>query len=235
MVYCIQTIQWACGYPIAWTKLYDSESTSNVAHFLFDTWDPPPAQVPAILAPVPPPPKPSFVAYDKACALLAHLQTTHRDTPWIETTRFVVNPWHYIGHRADDALCRTLCNPAPADGSQPDLVIDRVDANGTVHRTRAFNLETAEQFNSWLDRYKSLLEQMSATSHDFVVHVLFFLYAQEVNRRIARRAAREAAAAAAAAADSDGPSSGDSGKCTKFLFQRSHGLEGYNDDGTDLE
>lgn len=61
--------------------------------------------------------------------------------------------------------------------------------NGQVHRTRAFNLETAEQFNSWLDRYKSLLEQMSATSHDFVVHSLFLLFAEIVDQRNEQRAA----------------------------------------------
>ncbi|KZV97169.1 hypothetical protein EXIGLDRAFT_608346, partial [Exidia glandulosa HHB12029] len=211
MTYCIQTIQWACGYPIAWAKLYDSESTGNVARFLFDVWD---LQIAAVLPPPPPPPppppKPSFIAYDKACGLLAHLQTSHPLSPWITATRFIVNPWHYIGHRADDDLCRTLCNPAPADGSQPDLVLDRPGPNGTVLRTRAFNMETAEQFNSWLDRYKSLLEQMSATSYSFVVHTLFFLYAKDVTRRISQREERQARQAAAAAAlldDDDSPSS----------------------------
>ncbi|EJD41629.1 hypothetical protein AURDEDRAFT_40570, partial [Auricularia subglabra TFB-10046 SS5] len=171
-VYCVQTIQWACGYPIAWKKFYDSESVANVFDFIDEVW----ASYPLL--------RPCFIAYDKACAFLAHLQTSHPNSSWIEVTRFIVDTWHYIGHRADDILCRTFCNPAPADGSQPDLVIERTDNNGRTHRTRAFNLETAEQFNSWLDRYKNLLEQMSATAHDFTMHSLFLLYTEIVDARI---------------------------------------------------
>lgn len=190
-VYCIETIQWACGYPIAWAKLYDAEAPANVVRFLFGTW----VHHPAL--------RPSFIAYDKSCVILAHLQTTHPNSSWIDSTRFIVTPWHYIGHRADDELCRTFCNPAPANGSQPDLVLERIDDTGRTHQTRAFNMETAEQFNSWLDRYKSLLEQMSATSHDFVMHTLFFLYTEVVNKRIAKREARAAAQAAAAVGSDD--------------------------------
>ncbi|KAJ7590400.1 hypothetical protein C8J56DRAFT_726355, partial [Mycena floridula] len=79
-------------------------------------------------------------------------------------------------HQATDVLCRTRCNPAPLDGSQPDLVLARKDDNGHIHTTRAFNTETAEQFNSWLSRFEAQLKQMSARNYDVFMHVLFLLY-----------------------------------------------------------
>jgi hypothetical protein len=36
----------------------------------------------------------------------------------------------YINHSADDVLCRTWCNPAPTDGSAPNLVVPAVDKQG---------------------------------------------------------------------------------------------------------
>ncbi|EJD51060.1 hypothetical protein AURDEDRAFT_160202 [Auricularia subglabra TFB-10046 SS5] len=188
-VYCIQTAQWACGYPIGWMKMYGSETLPQVYKFLCWLW--PTAATRR---------RPSFIAYDLACKLLRHIVTTHFDDGWLDVTRFVVDAWHYINHVSGDDICRIWCNPAPMDGSQPDLVLEKTDDSGTVHKTRAFNLETAEQFNSWLDRYKGLLEQMTATSHDFVMHVLFMLYAdivteraKESRRKEARRRRRNAA------------------------------------------
>ncbi|KAJ7676707.1 hypothetical protein DFH06DRAFT_1122015 [Mycena polygramma] len=86
--------------------------------------------------------KPSFIAYDDACSLLRHIVTQDSNNAWLSMTKFIVDAWHYIGHRATDILCRLWCNPAPLNGSQPDLVLVEEDADGT----RAFNTET--QLNS---------------------------------------------------------------------------------------
>ncbi|KAJ7856916.1 hypothetical protein B0H13DRAFT_2357182 [Mycena leptocephala] len=88
--------------------------------------------------------KPSFIAYDDACSLLRHIVTQNPNSPWIATTEFIVDAWHYIGHRATDILCRLWCNPAPLNGSQLDLIIIQEDGNGIRHQTRAFNTATAE-------------------------------------------------------------------------------------------
>lgn len=125
--------------------------------------------------------------YDKACELLAHIVTQDVHSHWLDSTRFIVDAWHYIGHRASDVLCRTWCNPAPTDGSQPDLVCVKVDANGRKHQTRAFNTETAEQFNAWLQGFDSQLRNMTDFNYDFYVHVLFLLYKELVEERIRRR------------------------------------------------
>ncbi|KAJ6477754.1 hypothetical protein C8R45DRAFT_833555 [Mycena sanguinolenta] len=153
--YCLQTIQWACGHPIGWGKCYRSESSSQVLSIINRTW----ADYPAA--------KPSFIAYDDACSLLRHIVTQDSHDPWLQSTKFIVDAWHYIGHLATDALCRLWCNPQPTNGSQPDLIRVEVDINGSAHQTRAFNTETAEQLNSWLNGFESQLRHMSATNYDF--------------------------------------------------------------------
>ncbi|KAJ7436301.1 hypothetical protein B0H11DRAFT_2364761, partial [Mycena galericulata] len=92
--------------------------------------------------------------------------------------------WHYIGHCATDVLCRFWCNPAPVDGSQPDLIIVEEDANGDKHQTRGFNTETAEQLNSWFTGFESQLRQMSDVNFDFFVHVWMMIYSEKVAKKV---------------------------------------------------
>ncbi|KAJ7483156.1 hypothetical protein FB451DRAFT_1084306 [Mycena latifolia] len=170
--YGLQTIQWSCGCPVGWGKCYNSESSSQVLAIINNIWESYPES------------KPSFLAYDDACNLLRHIVTQNPDSPWLASTKFIVDAWHYIGHRAVDILCRLWCNPAPMNGSQPDLIAVRVDDNGRQHTTRAFNTETAEQFNAWLSSYEAQLRQMSDTNYDFAVHTLMLLYKELVEKRV---------------------------------------------------
>ncbi|KAJ6479635.1 hypothetical protein C8R45DRAFT_1054414 [Mycena sanguinolenta] len=171
-IYCVETIQWACGVPIAWGKCYKSESTPQVLSFINKIW----GDCPEL--------RPGFIAYDKACDLLRHIVTQNQDDLWIKSTKFIVDAFHYINHRATDVLCRTRCNPAPMDGSQPDLVLTEVDERGVIHQTRAFNTETAEQLNSWLNGFESQLQQMTDVNFDFFVHVLMLIYGEMVEKKI---------------------------------------------------
>jgi hypothetical protein len=104
--------------------------------------------------------KPSFIAYNDACDLLCHIITQNPDDPWLTSTKFIVDAWHYIGHRATDIFCRLWCNPAPKNGSQPDLILGEQDVNCVNHQTWAFNTETAEQLNSWLNGFESQLRHV---------------------------------------------------------------------------
>lgn len=171
-LYCIETVQWACGVPVGWGKCYWSESEPQVLEILDNIWEGNGDF------------RPSFIAYDDACDLLHHIVTQDPQNPWIQSTKFIVDAWHYIGHRATDILCRRWCNPAPTNGSQPDLVRTEVDNNGQTHATRAFNTETAEQLNAWLDGFESQLRQMTAVNFDIFMHVLFMLFKEEVEKRI---------------------------------------------------
>ncbi len=175
-VYCLETVQWACGMPVGWGKCYRAESQPQVLGILNNIWDGAPDD------------RPSFIAYDDACDLLRHVVTTVPNSPWLTSTKFIVDAWHYTGHRATDVLCRLWCNPAPTDGSQPDLVRVITDEDGTKHLTRAFNTETAEQLmNSWLTGYEAQLRQMTDVSYDFFVHVLMLMFVERVERQIIKK------------------------------------------------
>ncbi|KAJ7812422.1 hypothetical protein B0H13DRAFT_1666217 [Mycena leptocephala] len=173
--YCLQTVQWSCGCPIGWGKCYRSESSSQVLKIIDKIWEAHPDCMP------------SFLAYDDACNLLRHIVTQHPNSPWIHSAKLIVDAWHYIGHRASDILCRIWCNPAPTNGSQPDLISVTVDNNGRTHTTRAFNTETAEQLNAWLNGYEAQLRQMSNINYDFAVHVLMLLYKELVDKRVEKK------------------------------------------------
>lgn len=171
--YCLETVQWACGMPIGWGKCYKSESSSQVLSIINNIW--PPEQHDT---------RPGFLVFDDACDLLRHIATQDPNNPWIETSKFIVDAWHYIGHKASDVLCRLWCNPAPKDGSQPDLIHVKQDDAGRVHHTRAFNTETAEQFNAWLNGFEAQMCHMTDINYDFFVHVLFLLYSEIVEDRV---------------------------------------------------
>ncbi|KIO15706.1 hypothetical protein M407DRAFT_59253, partial [Tulasnella calospora MUT 4182] len=160
--HCIQTLTWACGYPIAATKFYVSESESQCASWLHHLF---PDNISSL--------RPDYLAYDRACFLLRHLITQNPNSPWVKDVRLIVDAWHYIGHRVSDILCRSRCNPAPTDGSQPDLIIDE-EIDGRRVTRRAFNTEAAEQLNSWLDGYKGTLNRMTDYNFDFVLYCILF-------------------------------------------------------------
>ncbi|KAJ7777716.1 hypothetical protein DFH07DRAFT_976931 [Mycena maculata] len=174
-IHCLQTVQWSCGCPIGWGKCYRSESSPQVLKIIDNIWESHPDS------------RPSFLAYNDACNLLRHIATQDPNSPWITSTKLIVDAWHYIGHRATDLLCRIWCNPAPTNGSQPDLITVSVDNNGRTHTTRAFNTETAEQLNAWLNGYEAQLRQMSDVNYDFSVHVLMMLYKELVEKRVEKK------------------------------------------------
>ena len=57
------------------------------------------------------------------------------------------------GADLDDFLYRKYCNPAPLDGSAPNLVITETDSQGHVFYKRAFNTQACEQLNAWIGVY----------------------------------------------------------------------------------
>ena len=59
--------------------------------------------------------------------------------------------------------------------------------NGQAHTTRAFNTETAEQLNSWLDGFEAQLTQMSAVNYNFFVHSLMMVYKEAVEEKVQKR------------------------------------------------
>jgi hypothetical protein len=166
--YCVETICAPCGTVIAWAKFSKSESPTNILNFLetvFPTEES----------------RPAYICIDKACMVLrTALANGKWDEVWKKTTRFIVDTYHYINHRLTDYLCRRWCNPAPQDGSAPNLVIVSTDNHGQLYLKRAFNTQACEQLNAWLGGFESILKRMAPGNFDWFLHTMLFYHTRHV-------------------------------------------------------
>ena len=128
--YCVETMCAPCGVVIAWTKFVKAESPTNIINWLNSVY-------PNVDQ------RPDYVCIDKACLVLRTAITNGSWEIWKQTTRFIVDSYHYINHRTTDYLCRTWCNPAPLNGSQPNLIAVEYDKDGDPHYKRAFNTQVS--------------------------------------------------------------------------------------------
>ncbi|KAJ8691018.1 hypothetical protein PTI98_010632 [Pleurotus ostreatus] len=165
--YCVETLCAPCGVVIAWKKFAKSESPTKIVKFLEEVYPTPES-------------KPSYVCIDKACVVLRHILKQGDWPKWEDTTRFIVDSYHYINHRTTDYICRTWCNPAPLNGSAPNLVTVEQDNSGNFYYKRAFNTQACEQLNAWLGGFQTVLNKMSVSNFDFTIHALLFLHTQRV-------------------------------------------------------
>ena len=117
-----------CGVVHAWTLFDKAESPTHILNFLEAVYPTPDV-------------RPDYVCIDKGCQILRTAISNGSWNVWKETTRFVVDSYHYINHRTSDYLCRKWCNPAPLNGSAPNLVVVEHDINGNAHYKRAFNTQ----------------------------------------------------------------------------------------------
>ena len=115
---------------------------------------------------------------------------------WKATTRFIVDSYHYINHCTTDYLCRTWCNPAPLNGSQPNLIDVAYDKHGNPHYKHAFNtqvscyiftkkytyidVQACEQLNAWIGGFQSILNRMTIGNFDWFLHTMLFLHTERV-------------------------------------------------------
>ncbi|KAF9470824.1 hypothetical protein BDN70DRAFT_901817, partial [Pholiota conissans] len=122
--------------------------------------------------------RPDYICIDKACLVLRHLALQPEYwNEWSQTTRFIVDTYHYINHKADDLLCRTYCNPTLESG---DLVGERIDDDGTIHKVREFNTEASEQLNAWMTGFDSILKRMVAKNFRWFLHSMLFYHVKHV-------------------------------------------------------
>ena len=129
--YCVETICAPCGVVIAWTKFAKSESPTKILKFLKDTY--PQKNT-----------RPDYICIDKACVVLRTSLTNGSWMDWRDTSRFIVDSYHYTNHRVEDFMCRKYCNPAPLDGSAPNLVIEAETDKGVKYLKRAFNTQVSQ-------------------------------------------------------------------------------------------
>ena len=166
--YCVETMCAPCGVVLAWTKFAKSESPSNILNWLQEVY---PSQED----------RPAYICIDKACQVMkTAIINRILWEEWKNTTRFIVDSFHYINHRASDQICRTWCNPAPEDGSAPNLVGEKIDKNGNTIKVREFNTEACEQLNAWLGGYESMLKRMTVENFNWFLHVMLFYHLKYV-------------------------------------------------------
>jgi len=133
--YCVETVCASCGVVIAWTKFAKAESPTNILNWLQDLY---PTESS----------RPNFICIDKACRVLRTAAANGSWNEWKKTSRFIVDSYHYKNHKATDDICRMWCNPAPSNGSQPNLVGEKQAPNGNTVQFREFNTEACEQLNA---------------------------------------------------------------------------------------
>ena len=165
--YCVEIIVAPCGVVIAWTKFDKAESPTNILKFLEEIF---PTEES----------RPAYICIDKACQVVRTAVNNGSWEMWMKTTRFIVDSYHYANHRASDELCRKYCNPAPTDGSAPNLVGQKVDKNGVVHDVREFNTQSCEQLNAWLGGFESILKRMTSKNFNWFMHVMLFYHVKHV-------------------------------------------------------
>ena len=173
--YCVETICAPCGVVIAQAKFAKSESPTNILDFLQTVY---PTEES----------RPAYICIDKACLVLqTAISNGSWDANWKKTTRFIVDAYHYINHRLTDYLCHKWCNPAPQDGSAPNLVVVSTDNHGWPYLKRAFNTQACEQLNAWLGGFESILKRMVPGNFNWFLHTMLFYHTRHVLERQNKR------------------------------------------------
>jgi hypothetical protein len=90
--YCVETICAPCGVVIAWAKFAKSESPTKILNFLEHVY--PTRDV-----------QPDYICIDKGCTVMKVALNNNRWKSWFDTTRFIVDSYHYINHRLNDYFC----------------------------------------------------------------------------------------------------------------------------------
>ncbi|EJD32880.1 hypothetical protein AURDEDRAFT_77400 [Auricularia subglabra TFB-10046 SS5] len=173
--YCLELMVRPCGVPTAFALFDRSESPKKIIDFI-EKHHPRPQD------------KAQYYIIDKACMVLRRLITLGKWDEWKKTSRLIVDSYHYINHRVSDYLCRKWCNPAPMDGSAPNLVhTSRSSTTGLTYHKRAYNSQAAEQLNAWIAGYQPILNRMTVANFMWYVLVLLFLHCRTVDSRARER------------------------------------------------
>ncbi|KAM6491044.1 hypothetical protein JOM56_013284 [Amanita muscaria] len=177
-MYCVETICAPCGVIVAWAKFDKAESPTNILEFLQLVYPEKDE-------------RPAYICIDKACVVLRTVVNDEKWLPWLETSRFIVDAYHYTNHKVSDTLCKEWCNPAPLNGSAPNLVIAERDGQGQLYYKRAFNTQACEQLNAWLGGFESILKRMTPGNFDWFLHTMLFYHTIQVLKKQKQRGGGE--------------------------------------------
>ncbi|KAF8872970.1 hypothetical protein CPB84DRAFT_1818021 [Gymnopilus junonius] len=165
--YCVETITKPCGVVVAWTKFDKSESPTKILNWLGSVY---PTEES----------RPNYLCIDKGCQVLRTSIMNGTWDLWKRTSRITVDSYHYLNHCTSDYLCHKYCNPAPMNGSAPNLVITDVDKNGDEYLKCAFNTQACEQLNAWLGGFDSIVKRMKSGNFNWFLHSMLFYHTNQV-------------------------------------------------------
>ena len=176
--YCVETICAPCGVVIAWAKFSKAESPTNILNFLASVYPTEDS-------------RPSYICIDKACLVLRSCIANGSWESWKKTSCFIVDSYNYVNHRVSDGLCQRFCNPAPMDGSAPNLVLAGIDEEGEPYQKRAFNTQACEQLNAWLGGFEGILKRQTPANFNWFLHSMLFYHTKQVIYKQMRKASPE--------------------------------------------
>ncbi|KAH6917725.1 hypothetical protein BKA70DRAFT_1215911 [Coprinopsis sp. MPI-PUGE-AT-0042] len=218
--YCVETLCAPCGVVGAWSLFAKSESPTNIMKFLESVYPNPadrPSEY--FTLPQGPVWTPAEVQQDSDWTPTglrngtpAGVRPDFHGTPIMEHAveycgqkgevpqdfhRTPTGPpldlggvYHHRNHSKTDELCQKWCNPAPDDGSAPNLVIKVKDNQGKEVAKCAFNTQICEQLNAWLAGYDSILKRMTVPNVKWFLHSMLFLQTKKVLVKQERKAAK---------------------------------------------
>ncbi|TFK44612.1 hypothetical protein BDQ12DRAFT_695059 [Crucibulum laeve] len=102
---------------------------------------------------------PTYICIDKACLILQSAISNQ------------------------NAICQKWCNPAPLDGSAPNLVGIDYNKYGKPYYKQAFNTQACEQLNAWLGGFESILKRMTPNNFKWFLHTMLFYHIRYVINR----------------------------------------------------
>src|SRR5258705_10965272 len=172
-IYCVETICAPCGAVVAWAKFAKSESPTNILNFLDHVY-------PSYES------RPDYICIDKACLVLQSSMANGSWLRWCQTSRFIVDSYHYTNHSVTDDLCCAWCNPTPSNGSAPNLVVTGINNDGDPYEKHAFNTQACEQLNAWLGGFESILRRMTPANFNWFLHTMLSYHTTQVLQRQAK-------------------------------------------------
>ena len=113
--------------------------------------------------------KPEHVFYDTNCDAR---QQAKKD-PWFNNVGMCVDVWHFLNkHKVTHEYCQRHCNPA----MYPELM----DDDGKWF----FNTSVAEQTNTWLGGYSSIVREMLPDKYEFFLDEMIGLRNAELLKKL---------------------------------------------------
>jgi hypothetical protein len=91
----------------------------------------------------------------------------------------------------EDKSSKRFCNPAPMDGSAPNLVLVERTEEGEQYYKCAFNTQACEQLNAWLSGFEGILKRLTSGNFNWFLHTMLLYHTKQVIYKQMRKESQE--------------------------------------------